>query len=89
MNIGLTREALDARACDERRHAQLLEMASGHLRVLDGLLKAILEQAGEVEVVAPFGTTKTTCLDLVGRYGGLRLRHNGQTLTIADTTEQP
>lgn len=88
MRIDTTRKALDVRAVGDHQRAVLLETASVQLRVLDDLLKAVLEHVEEVEVEAPLGTTQASCLDLIVCYRSLRIRHNNRTLTIADTTEK-
>lgn len=84
MSIDDCRDALDAQATVELRRLELLTEASTHLRHLDLLLKAVLEEVVEIEIVAPAGMLKSTALALIGRYRTLSFVFRNETLGLAE-----
>lgn len=73
------------------RERDFFGQAADQIFSLDRLVACLLAEAnpnGELTVMAWPGMHRTTCLDLIRRHPGLSFRHNNQTLTVADTTEQ-
>ncbi len=89
MNIDTALRRLGDASAEKLRQVHLMEDAWDHLKNLDLVLQAVLEQ-GEIESIeAAAGMRKSVCLELMERYAGLRFRHNGELLTVCDTEVKP